>query len=101
MVFRTSLAPNLLTDVRSHASSTRRPGCAILDLGVLSRGLVRWAGLCLCWLGCIGLARLHPRACPLLVAEPAARPPDSIPPAVCLGSPPACERATFTLIQEV
>ena len=56
------------------------------------------SGPCRIW-----LARLNARACPLPLAEPAAgrRPPLHVPPAVCLGSPPVCERATFTLTQEV
>ena len=74
VIFPTSLAPNLLTvcvPFLLHSPTQWR--CP--PLGVLHRGLVRWAGLSLSWLGCTGLARFNPRTCPLPVAEPAARRP--------------------------
>lgn len=66
---------------RQHECSSTQSGHAPSWPGPLGRSP-------LVLLGCTGLARFNPRACPLPVAEPAARRPDSIPPAVCLGSPP-------------
>lgn len=76
--------------------------CVLSRLGVCSRSLVRPAGLRGSWLCCTGHARLTSRHahCPSQ-SQPRPAGPAPPPPAVCLGSPPTCERATFTLTQQV